>query len=119
MKISDNILGEVKRKSCADEPIFDMKNPFEREKETCILCKYNIEPDYKNVRLLSQFQSSYTGRIYGRHITRLCTYKQQRVETEIQKAQCAGLMGTYAKSRQYLNDPKIFDPENPVRPHKF
>jgi len=50
----------------------------------------DIEPDYKNVRLLSQFQSRYTGRIYGRHITGLCKHKQMRLEQEIAKAQSAG-----------------------------
>lgn len=38
------------------EPI-DIKNPYKRENRQCILCKLNITPDYKNVRLLSQFQS--------------------------------------------------------------
>uniref|UniRef100_A0A1B6CDP2 28S ribosomal protein S18c, mitochondrial n=1 Tax=Clastoptera arizonana TaxID=38151 RepID=A0A1B6CDP2_9HEMI len=73
-----------------DEPL-EMLNPFQREKGKCILCKLNIKPDWKNVRLLSQFQSSYTGRIYGRHITGLCSKKQTEVEKEIIKAQTAGL----------------------------
>lgn len=51
-----------------DEPV-DMTNPFKKEKIECLLCKHKIEPDYKNTRLLAQFQSPYTGRIYGRHIT--------------------------------------------------
>lgn len=50
----------------------------------------DIKPDYKNVRLLSQFQSVYTGRIYGKHITGLCSLKQKQVEDEILKAQNAG-----------------------------
>lgn len=57
----------------------------------CILCKFKIEPDYKNVRLLSQFQSRHTGRVYGKHITGLCSYKQTQVEQEIIKAQNSGL----------------------------
>ncbi|KAF5291179.1 hypothetical protein FQA39_LY14421, partial [Lamprigera yunnana] len=69
-----------------------MENPFEKEKLKCVLCKYNITPDYKNIKLLSQFQSPYTGRIYGRHITGLCENKQKQVEMEIVKAQSAGLM---------------------------
>lgn len=72
------------------QPIKLEKNPFEKEQVKCILCKHNIEPDYKNVRLLSQFQSRYTGKIYGRHITGLCTDKQRKVEREIMKAQNAG-----------------------------
>jgi hypothetical protein len=42
------------------------------------------------VRLLSQFVSPYTGRIYGRHITGLCKQKQKLVEEEIEKAQVCG-----------------------------
>jgi len=54
------------------------------------LCRLNIEPDYKNVRLLSQFQSQHTGRIYESHITGLCQYKQKKLEEEINKARSAG-----------------------------
>jgi len=68
-----------------------MENVYVKEKRQCILCRLNIEPDYKNVRFLSQFQSRHTGRIYGRHITGLCKHKQIRVEQEILKAQNAGL----------------------------
>ncbi|KAL1490230.1 hypothetical protein ABEB36_012959 [Hypothenemus hampei] len=105
--------------SFQDNPVFDMENPFEKEEEKCILCKHEIQVDYKNVKLLSQFQSPYTGRIYGRHITRLCKQQQELVEKEIVKAQNAGLMATYLKEAVYLEDPKLFDPENPIRPHRF
>ncbi|XP_058796396.1 small ribosomal subunit protein bS18m [Phymastichus coffea] len=101
-----------------DEPII-MSNPFKKEKKVCILCKYNIEPDYKNVRLLSQFQSRYTGRIYGKHITGLCKKKQQLIEREIEKAQNAGMMPYYYKEISYIHDPKLFDIDNPFRPHKY
>lgn len=96
-----------------------MKNPFEKEQIKCVLCEMDISPDYKNVRLLSQFQSPYTGRIYGSHITGLCKPKQAQVEKEIQKAQSAGLMPAYHKSVEFLNDPKLFDSERPLRPHKY
>lgn len=56
----------------------------------CILCKMNIIPDYKNTRMLSQFISRFTGRIYGRHITGLCRHKQEHVEKEIKKSREAG-----------------------------
>ncbi|XP_014213017.1 28S ribosomal protein S18c, mitochondrial [Copidosoma floridanum] len=102
----------------SDQPI-DLINPFEKEKKQCILCKYNIEPNYKNVRLLSQFQSNFTGRIYGRHITGLCKSKQEKVEKEILKAQHAGFMPIYNKEINYVNDPKIFDIDNPFKPHKY
>lgn len=96
-----------------------MENPFKREEKKCILCQMNIFPEYKNVRLLSQFQSPYTGYIYGRHITGLCKTKQEIVEREIKKAKTAGIMATYLKSPEFLADPRLFDPERPIRPHKY
>ncbi|KAL4706940.1 hypothetical protein ACJJTC_005209 [Scirpophaga incertulas] len=101
-----------------DDPV-EIENPYKKETKLCILCKLNITPDYKNYRLLSQFQSPYTGRIYGRHITGLCAKKQEQVETEITKAQNCAFMPYYYKDKAFLKDPKLFDPENPVRPHRF
>lgn len=97
----------------------EMKNPFEREKKKCILCTLNITPDYKNVKLLSQFQSSFTGRIYGRHITGLCQKQQKLLEIEIAKARSSGLMAYYLKEIEFLKDPKLFDPSKPIRPHPY
>ncbi|CAH2012361.1 unnamed protein product [Acanthoscelides obtectus] len=102
-----------------DAPEFDMENPFEKEKLQCVLCKHKIEADYKNVKLLSQFQSPYTGRIYGKHITGLCTKQQELVEKEIVKAQSAGLMGTYVKDPHFFEDPELFNADKPIRPHRF
>lgn len=101
-----------------DAPI-NINNPYKKEKRLCVLCKLNITPDYKNTRLLSQFQSPYTGRVYGRHITGLCKAKQALVEAEITKAQNCALMPYCYKDKLYLKDPKLFDPENPVRSHRF
>lgn len=101
-----------------DAPV-SMENPFKKEKKQCILCKLNITPEYKNYKLLSQFQSPHTGRIYGRHITGLCKEKQFLVEAEILKAQNCAYMPYYYKDKQFLKDPKLFDPENPVRSHRF
>lgn len=101
-----------------DEPT-NIPNPFEQEKQKCILCRLNITPNYKNVRLLSQFQSPYTGRIYGRHITGLCKKRQEQMEKEIVKAQNCALMPTYHKAVEFLHDPKLFNPEKPIRPHKY
>ncbi|VVC87176.1 unnamed protein product [Leptidea sinapis] len=101
-----------------DLPV-EMENPYKKEKRQCILCKLNINPDYKNYRLLSQFQSPYTGRIYGRHITGLCKNKQEAVEREIVKAQNCAYMPYFYKDKVFLKDPRLFDPENPVRSHRF
>ncbi|KAL5282542.1 MRPS18C.2 family protein [Megaselia abdita] len=103
-----------------DEPVFlDNKNPFEKERQKCILCEMDITPDFKNVKLLSQFQSQYTGRIYGRHITGLCKTKQNQVENAIIRAQNAAVMPGYHKDLDFIDDPKLFDPERKVRPHKY
>uniref|UniRef100_A0A182JUD6 28S ribosomal protein S18c, mitochondrial n=1 Tax=Anopheles christyi TaxID=43041 RepID=A0A182JUD6_9DIPT len=102
-----------------DSPVALKENPFAKEKVQCILCKHGINPDYKNVQLLSQFQSPYTGRVYGRNITGLCKNRHEQVEREIIKAQNAGFMPTYHKAVEFLNDPKLFDPEKAIRPHKY
>lgn len=120
-RFSTNIPNEEVSKeniSKEDYPV-KMKNPFEKEKVKCVLCKYNIKPSYKNYQLLSQFQSPYTGRIYGRHITGLCKRMQEEVEKEIKKAQSMGFMGCMTKNPEFLKDPKLFDPEKPLRPHKY
>nr|CAD7440634.1 unnamed protein product [Timema bartmani] len=102
-----------------DMPVSDMPNPFEREKAQCVLCRLKLTPDYKNAKLLSQFVSPYTGRIYGRHITGLCLRQQQLVEEEIIKSQNVGFMAYYLKQVEFLHDPKLFDPERPIRNHRF
>lgn len=110
---------EIQKARMKDMPVEDMQNPFVREKAQCILCRYKILPDYKNVKLLSQFVSPYTGRVYGRHITRLCTTQQARLEKEIIKSQSAGFMPYYFKDVAFVKDPKLFDPDHPIRPHRF
>nr|XP_032800993.1 28S ribosomal protein S18c, mitochondrial isoform X3 [Petromyzon marinus] len=44
-----------------------VSDPYTDPPRRCVLC--NIDVDYKNTQLLSQFISSHTGKIYGRHIT--------------------------------------------------
>ncbi|KAJ3643202.1 hypothetical protein Zmor_025926 [Zophobas morio] len=117
--VRSSVIRQSSSAAANDEPLFDMENPFEKEKQQCLLCRLKITPDYKNVKLLSQFQSPYTGRIYGKHITGLCETQQKLVEAEIMKAQAAGLMATYLKEPCYLKDPKLFDTDNPIRPHRF
>ncbi|XP_067006485.1 small ribosomal subunit protein bS18m [Anabrus simplex] len=110
---------EVSLEDAGDKPLMDMENPFRREKMQCILCRHKVKVDYKNVKLLSQFVSPYTGRIYGRHITRLCSTQQKKVEQEIIKSQNAGLMAWYLKGVEFVHDPQLFSPEQPIRPHRF
>ncbi|KAL7648108.1 UNVERIFIED_CONTAM: hypothetical protein RMT77_000009 [Armadillidium vulgare] len=112
-----NILAKEFSKN--DMPIDGMVNPYTRKKSVCVLCKYGIKLNYKNPKLLSQFVSPYTGQLYGSHITRLCKEQQKRVKEEIQKSIRAGFMPSMLKSVEFLKDPMLFDPNNPVRPHKY
>ncbi|XP_077544013.1 mitochondrial ribosomal protein S18C isoform X1 [Haemaphysalis longicornis] len=101
----------------ADMPHPDMENPFQKERRLCILCKHNIDVDYKNVKLLSQFVSPYTGKLYEKHITGLCEKQQAKVLREIMKAKKCGMMPHYLKMPKFLKDPKLFDPFKPTRPN--
>uniref|UniRef100_A0A8C3FND0 Small ribosomal subunit protein bS18m n=1 Tax=Chrysemys picta bellii TaxID=8478 RepID=A0A8C3FND0_CHRPI len=70
-----------------DLPV-EMENPYKDPPKRCVLCGINV--DYKNVQLLSQFVSPYTGRIYGRHITGLCGKKQKEISKAIKRAHVIG-----------------------------
>ena len=102
------------------------------------MCKYNVKVDYKNARLLSQFLSPFTGKVYERNITGtiilfieicimytnyfnlgLCTAQQKIVESEIIKSQVAGYLAIMLKKVEYIKDPKLCDPNRPVRPHRY
>ncbi|XP_065200854.1 small ribosomal subunit protein bS18m [Planococcus citri] len=96
----------------------EMENPYVKEKELCVLCKHKITPDFKNTRLLSQFVSRFTGRLYGRHITGLCKAQHERLEKEIKKSINSGLFPAYFKDPRYAHDPMLYDPDNPFRPHR-
>ncbi|KAG9468825.1 hypothetical protein GDO78_021871 [Eleutherodactylus coqui] len=82
-----------------------MENPFKDPPKRCILC--GITVDYKNPQLLSQFISPHTGRIYGRHITGLCSLKQKAISKAIKRATIMGFMPATYKDPAFLKDPKI------------
>ncbi|KAJ6657529.1 hypothetical protein lerEdw1_002464 [Lerista edwardsae] len=99
-----------------------MENPYKEPPKKCILC--GITVDYKNVQLLSQFISPYTGHIFGRHITvfelrnkinfrttvrltGLCGKKQKEISKAIKRAQQMGFMSVTYKDPTFLSDPKI------------
>nr|CAG4651537.1 EOG090X0N7H [Simocephalus serrulatus] len=100
-------------------PVENLSNPYQKEKRCCILCKFNVQVDYKNPRLLSQFLSPFTGKVYERNITGLCKSQQQKVEIEITKSQSAGYLAVMLKKVEYIRDPKLCDPNRPVRPHRY
>ncbi|KAF4013118.1 hypothetical protein G4228_004378 [Cervus hanglu yarkandensis] len=87
-----------------DLPI-PMENPYKEPLKKCILCEKRV--DYKNVQLLSQFISPFTGCIYGRHITGLCGKKQKEITKAIKRAQILGFMPVTYKDPAYLKDPKV------------
>ncbi|XP_065693280.2 small ribosomal subunit protein bS18m [Patagioenas fasciata] len=88
----------------SDQPI-QMENPYKEPLKRCVLCGINV--DYKNVQLLSQFVSPYTGCIYGRHITGLCNKKQKEISKAIKRAHVLGFMPVMFKNPSFLTDPKI------------
>uniref|UniRef100_A0A669PVC1 Small ribosomal subunit protein bS18m n=1 Tax=Phasianus colchicus TaxID=9054 RepID=A0A669PVC1_PHACC len=85
--------------------LLKMENPYKEPPKKCILCGINV--DYKNVQLLSQFVSPYSGRIYGRHITGLCDKKQREISKAIKRAHILGFMPVMFKNPSFLTDPKI------------
>ncbi|XP_032877610.1 28S ribosomal protein S18c, mitochondrial isoform X2 [Amblyraja radiata] len=92
--------------STSDMPI-KLENPFKEPPKKCILCGVSV--NYKNVQLLSQFISPYTGRIFGRHITGLCGKKQKEISKSIKKAQRMGFMSVMLKDPAFIKDPNICD----------
>ncbi|XP_012941611.1 uncharacterized protein LOC101851593 [Aplysia californica] len=105
-EVVDSLLLEVKN----DMPLPDMPDPFAKDYKKCFLCRQDIQLDHKNVRLLSQFVSPYTGRIYGRAITGLCIPMQKQVAKYIKRARMSGFMPFIFKDPRYLKDPQPYDP---------
>ncbi|KAK3606109.1 hypothetical protein CHS0354_006473 [Potamilus streckersoni] len=98
-----------------DQPVPNMPNPYVEKDKKCIICQYNIDLNYKNARLLSQFVSPFTGRIYGRQITGLCIPMQKEIARLIKCARKTGFMSVYYKKADYLADPKLFNAFKPQR----
>lgn len=92
-------------------------NPYKKPPRKCFLCANKIELDYKNARLLQQFVSSFSGRVYDRHITGLCDGQQRLLLETIALSRRVGYMPVFVKEPKYLRDPKLFDPLKPIRPH--
>lgn len=92
-----------------------LRGRFERLDEEvrptgCLLCpkRTDVEINYKNVRLLSQFVSPHTGRIYGRTLTGLCDKKQTEISRAIRRARAMGFMPVTMKYLAFHDDPKLF-----------
>ena len=82
-----------------------MENPYKEPLKKCILCEKRV--DYKNVQLLSQFISPFTGCIYRRHITGFCGKKQKEITKAIKRVQILGFIPVTHKDPAYLKDPKV------------
>lgn len=94
-------------------------SPYAPEKTVCVACKYRLDFNYKNTRLLSQFLSSFTGRLYDKHQTGLCDFQQHRLRTAVWYARRAALMPIFNKEPRFLKDPRLFDPMTPIRPNPY
>ncbi|CAJ0580061.1 unnamed protein product, partial [Mesorhabditis spiculigera] len=94
-------------------------NPYAKPPRKCLLCRTEVELDYKNARLLQQFVSNFSGRVYDQHVTGLCDQQQERLLKTIALSRKAGYMPVLVKDPKYLKDPKLFDPLRPLRPHSF
>ncbi|KAK6109644.1 Ribosomal protein S18 family protein [Brugia pahangi] len=103
-----------------DDGVVQMrKDPYCKPVKQCFLCAKKIELDYKNARLLQQFVSTFSGRVYDQHITGLCNGQQRRLLETIALSRRAGYMPVFVKDPKYLRDPKLFDPLKPIRPHSY
>ncbi|XP_038615326.1 28S ribosomal protein S18c, mitochondrial [Tachyglossus aculeatus] len=94
-----------RQEAAEDDLPLQMENPYKEPLKKCTLC--GIHVDYKNVQLLSQFISPFTGCVYGRHITGLCGRKQKELSKAIKRAQIMGFMSVTYKDPTFLKDPKI------------
>jgi small subunit ribosomal protein S18 len=102
-----------------DQPIEMVHNPYSKAARKCLLCEHAIKLDYKNARLLQQFVSTFSGRVYERHITGLCEEQHSLLLRTIALSRRAGYMPILVKDPKYLRDPKLFDPLKPRMPHSF
>lgn len=102
-----------------DAPVVLEDNPYKKPDRKCLLCSTGIELDYKNARLLQQFVSTFSGRVYDRHVTGLCDHQQKKLIETIALSRKAGYMPIFVKDPKYVKDPKLFDPLKPIRPHSF
>lgn len=100
-----------------DKQFVDGPTPYQKERRECILCKNNIILDYKNPRLLSQFVSPLSGKIYEKHITGLCELQQRILIREIKKSISSLLMPRFFRNPKYNKDPALFSTDKPQRPN--
>merc|ERR1740128_237909 len=120
--LEEDISETVSSLNAPDLPV-EMEDPYAQPSSMCILCPRKYAegqaptPHYLNPKLLSQFTSPHTGKLYDSHITGLCSLMQEKVGKEIHRAQDAGLMSTKVKCAEYLQDPQLFNSSRPLKPN--
>ena len=102
-----------------DAPVELPFNPYEKAPKKCILCALGVKLDYKNARLLQQFVSTFSGRVYDRHVTGLCDRQHDVLLRTISLSRRSGYMPSLVKEPKYRQDPKLFDPMKPLRQHSY
>ena len=122
--VEEEISSTVSSLSTPDLPL-DISDPYAPPPSMCILCPRKYAPGqaptpfYLNPKLLSQFTSPHTGKMYDPHITGLCSSMQTLVQREVNRSQSAGLMSTRVKCVDYLQDPQLFNSSRPIKPNPY
>jgi ribosomal protein S18 len=99
----------LKKRSADDLPVSDITDPYKKPMRQCFFCKFNVDLDYKNTQLLSQFISPITGFLFRHEITGLCWPKYHELEKTVKKSRDAGLMPYRYKIETFISDPRIVD----------
>lgn len=97
-------------KTDPDAPTFEMQDPYIEPPPKCVICEHQILIDYKNVQLLSQFVSQFTGRVFPRKVVGLCTVKYSEMEKAIAYSRRMGLMPYTYKNINFYDDPRVLYP---------
>lgn len=122
--LEEEISATVAKLSAPDLPQ-DIEDPYASKPSMCILCPRRYAPgqaptpSYLNPKLLSQFTSPHTGKIYDPHITGLCSDMHEKVKKEVLRSQDAGFMSTKVRCIDYLQDPQLFNSSKPVKPNPY
>lgn len=87
-----------------DAPSFHLDDPYVEPPPKCVICENQFHIDYKNVQLLSQFCSQFTGRIYPRKVVGLCSVKYDEVVRAILFSRKMGLMSKRYIEHRFYDD---------------
>jgi len=98
----------TKLSSSSDEPV-EMDDPYLVAPKRCILC--GVKVDYKNVQLLSQFVSSFTGLMHPHDTLNLCNKKYDEVKKAIKMSRNSGFMPYTLKEPLFHDDPVLTSKE--------